>query len=157
MLLDPAQATAEHVRSCMDRHDLSITPSKNHEEFSEGHHAETGEYSRSVYAACTWPASSFTQVDRYSEVVVRTVDGFGDSEASSATVLDRIRPSCSTVELIYNRSGMGEHGAQPPVKLSKGQVAYAAEGKVNPFGGPWQAVTPRGITVDYPDLDEMVV
>lgn len=157
MGLDPAQATAEHVRSCMDRHDLRITPSKNHEEFSEAHHRETGEYSRSLYAACTWPASSSTQVDGYSEVIVLTVDGFGDSEASSATIFDRIMPSCSTVELIYNRAGMGEHGAQPPVRLSKGQVAYAAEGKVDPFDGPWQVVTSRGITVGYPDPEEIVV
>jgi hypothetical protein len=141
----------------MDRHDLPVTPSKEITEFTEEQTRETGEYRRTVYSACAWPATASTEADGYSEIVVLTVVGFGDSEASSATVFDRIRASCSPVELIYNRAGMGEHGPQPPVRLNVGEVAYAAEGKVVPYTGTWQVSAIRGVPVPYPDPSEIVV
>lgn len=157
MALDPVQTTATHVNNCVDKHDLRVTPSKEVTEYTESQTSDTGKYSRTIYAACAWPATNSTESDGYTEIVVSTVVGFGESESSSATVFDRIQASCSEVELIYNRAGMGEHGPQPPVRLKRGEVAYAAEGKVDPYTGPWQTSAFGGVNVPYPDPSEIVV
>lgn len=157
MALDPAQATSDHVNKCMDRHQLKMTPNKETTTSTDEQSAATGEYSKAVYSACTWPATNSTGTDGYSEIIVLTVVGFGEFEATSATVFDRIRASCGNVELIYNRAGMGHYGSQPAVRLKKGDVAYAAEGTVLPYTGPWESATRGGIEVDYPDPSEIIV
>jgi hypothetical protein len=155
--LDPARVTAEHINSCMDRHELQTTPHKDIHEFTETETEQTGEFRRTIYSSCTWPATAVTEADGFTQITVTTVIGFGEGEASSATVFDRIQASCSTVELVYNRAGMGDFGPQPAVRLGRGTVAYAAEGKVVPYTGSWQTSSYDGHTVKYPDPSEIIV
>ena len=105
-------------------------------------------YSKTTFASCAWPRPTYADPDGYSEVVAVLTDGPGDSEASDASSLDRLKTSgCATVEVLYTYGSQGFSERQPPYILKLGDVISAYTGE------PWTGESP----CPYPARDEIVV
>jgi hypothetical protein len=129
------QDRAEQLRLCRQDHGLT----KSYEEFA-------GEGDVRVFAACEWPPPAYADGDGYSEITVVSGEGPLPDEASGANMLNRIRATCETLELVYVFGSQGAFETLPPFLASAGAV-------VTYEGDPWEGPAPY----PYPESDEIVV
>jgi hypothetical protein len=151
MALTKDSSTAEELRKCQELRGLRTTPQKVIEEYPADQSDSTGLYRKTTFSSCTWPPSDATAGDGYSEVVAIFARGPGDSEASGATLLDRVTATCPTVQFTYQLTAQGSFNTLKPFTLKRGAVAYAGDGHATPWTGKWEANSP------YPAPDEMVI
>lgn len=126
---------AEQIRACERQHGMSSA----REERQQGR--------KRIFAACEWPPPDYATHDGYSEVRVTFGDGPGDSEASGATDLDRLRPTCRRVKVAYSFGTQGDYDRYEPFVVDLGEVVQGRGGE------PWRGEAPY----PYPERDEIVI
>lgn len=148
---DPATERADRVAACVSAHGMRT---------ARDHQANSTE-SRRRFRFCTWPPAAGADPDGYAEIEVTSEQGPGrwlddhqdTSEASGASVRDRITGTCTTFELTYDYGHMGSLKHLPPFTVPVGTVT-----SVDAPGRPWKPAPddPRGWTF-YPSRTEVSV
>jgi hypothetical protein len=109
------------------------------------------ESSTATFKACEWPPSSISDADGYSEIILNSTQGPGDSEASGTDSADRITGPCRTFRLSYDYGHMGDSRHLKDFDATPGDVMI-----VSYFGGePWSG--DRSTIPFYPLRNEVVV
>jgi hypothetical protein len=96
---------------------------------------------------CQWPAPSWADGDGYYTIVVRELDGPGDSEASGANRADYIKIPCRKARLEYDFGSQGYYAHIPAITASVGDVIA---------GSPDSDKKLRKQLLEYPSRDEIV-
>ena len=130
------ESAAVHVRDCIAQHGLS----RARDVLVRG--------GAHVYVTCVWPAPPWSDQDGYAELVVRTVPGPGQFEASGTTEADRIASPCREIEAAYSFGAQGDFDRRAPLDLVRGSI-------VTDDGEIWRE-DPRTLPF-YPERDETIV
>jgi hypothetical protein len=80
------------------------------------------------YLECEWPPPDYADADGYSFVRLLSGEGPGESEASDATVVDRVTASCDRMELTYSFGTQGFDEDFEPFEVALGDVVHARGG-----------------------------
>jgi hypothetical protein len=107
----------------------------------------TGSERTIVFRFCQWPAPSWADVDGYYTIVVRVLDGPGESEASGADLADYIKIPCRKARLEYDFGSQGYYAHIPAITASAGDVIA---------GSPDSDKKLRTQLLEYPSRDEIV-
>jgi hypothetical protein len=134
LIREPPIDRSEQIRACLETHGLSNAQD------------ELEEDSARVFTSCEWPPPEYAQGDGYSEIRLETGPGPYTTEASSGNWVDRIRATCTQIEVRYLYGKMGEYERLEPFTVSAGAV-------VDYMGREWT----RGAPYPYPEADEVVV
>lgn len=103
-----------------------------------------------TFRFCQWPAPSWADEDGYYTILVRELDGPGDSEASGANRADYIKIPCHKARLEYDFRSQGTYSHLPAITASAGDVI--------PGGGPPDSAAKlRGHLLPCPSREEIVV
>ncbi|HTJ36004.1 MAG TPA: Hsp70 family protein [Dactylosporangium sp.] len=103
------------------------------------------------FKTCEWPPSKLADADGYWEIIVNSVQGPGDSEATGMSIADRVNGPCETFEMTYDYGHMGESSHLQPFKVPRGSIWITT---VN-GGERWDG--DRSTLPFYQDRDEAVV
>jgi hypothetical protein len=115
----PTTATAaKDVSACMRRHHLSTA------------RATIRHGSATIFATCTWPASSSAGADGYSRITAVYRNGPGIDEASGDDSVVRITAPCPNVRLAFRFADQGVSAELPPFNARPGQV-------LTPYASRW--------------------
>jgi hypothetical protein len=133
-------ANAEKVSNCQRHHKMS----RQHQVDGAG----TGTVS---FKTCTWPPSSITDADGYSEILVNEDEGPGDSAASGVNLAHRITGPCQRFTLTYDYGHMGDSRHLKSFDAWPGSIMVVGYNGGEEWDGD-QSTIPF-----YPSRDEVVV
>ena len=131
-----SETNAKMVESCESAHHMDSQTTRTDSEM------------KIVFRSCQWPAPPWADADGYYAIVVREVDGPGDSEASGANRADYIKIPCRKARLEYDFGTQGHYSHGPAITASAGDVI----GDV----APDSAKKLRRELSPYPSRDEIV-
>jgi Uncharacterised protein family UPF0547 len=132
---------ASHVNDCIQQHGMTKPQEETIDQISGG-----------VFRSCTWPPIPGAQPDGYTEVVLTSLRGPGESEATGATWVDRISvPSgCHEIQLHYSFSTQGGFRRERPIVVPVGDLLTVT-------GESWEPGPESPLPFDPAESDVVVV
>jgi hypothetical protein len=138
---------ASHIEQCETQHQLTAQ-----------NQTQPTTPSTTVFDSCSWPPSSFTDADGYTEITAQTVFNPDADAASDATTADRITGRCRTFDLAYDFTSQGDIKHLAPFPAAPGLItSLDAPGQTLAAGLAGFNFTPGRDEVDVVHNDNNVI
>jgi hypothetical protein len=149
-LKSTAQEASEQVRACEQQHGMKLAFEKlqSTEKIGNRDGYDPQDIERIDFRSCTWPKSTHSDEDGYSEIRLRTFKGPGQYEATGATVADRITAPCSQLTVTYGFGSQGAFENEPAFDIHANTIAMSEDHTI------WKN---DGTLSFYPEAGEFVV